>query len=230
MTARYDVFIGNLPATVSTEKLKDLFGQVGQISHVWINRSFEKITYGFIGFANLFAAEKACNQFNDHELDFYKITVRLSDQTKLILKCKIRPRESILLELPKNTGSTKNHLVKLHLIKDLRENKEIAKDFAKACSEAENIPFPEKFEIVKTAPEQPNLTALETTVIRYFKSTPEKKPLEVDFDLSKGKLLTNEQYDKFFNIQLTKPRPVTEKQKKTKPYALDYRCVCDIFI
>ena len=230
MTARYDVYIGNLPATVSTEKLKDLFSQVGQIMHVWINESFKKITYGFIEFANLFAAEKACNQFNGHELDFFKITVKLSNQTKLQLKCKIRPEKSILLELPKKTGICKNHLVKLHLLKDLRENKEIAKDFGKACSEAENIPFPEEFEIVKTAPEQPNLTALETTIIRYFKSTPEKKPLEVDFDLSKGKLLANEQYDKFFNMRLTKPQPVTKQQKKTKPYALDYRSVCDIFI
>ena len=49
----------------------------------------------------------------------------------------------------------------------------------------------------------------------------------VDFDLSKGKRLTTEQNDKFFNLQLTKPRPVTKEQKKTKPYALDYRSVCD---
>ena len=62
---------------------------------------------------------------------------------------------------------------------------------------------------------------LETTVLRYFKPTCEKN------DLSKGKRLTTEQYDKFFNLQLTKPRPVTKEQKKTKPYALDYRSVCD---
>ena len=229
MTNYYDVYIGNLSTTVSTEKLKDLFCQVGQISRVWINQSFQKITYGFIGFTNLFAAEEACNRFNGQKLDFFQITVRLSNQTKLKLTCKPkRSNNSILLELPGKTGRCKNHLVKLNLLKDLRENKEIAKDFVEAYSEAENIPFPQKFEIVKTAPEPPNLTALETTVIRYFKSTCEKKPLQVDFDLSKGKLLTNEQYDKFFNMQLTKPRPVLQpKPIKTKPIAYDYRSVVD---
>lgn len=229
MTNCYEVYVGNLSTTVSTEKLKDLFCQVGQISRVWINLSFEKITYGFIGFANLVVAEEACKRFNGQKLDFFPITVRLSDQTKLKLECKTktkRPNKSILLELPQKTNPSKNHLVKLKLSKNLRENKEIAKDFAEACFEAENIPFPQKFEIVKTAPEPPNLTALETTVIRYFKSTCEKKPLQVDFDLSKGKLLTSEQYDKFFNMQLTKPRPVAKpKPIKTKPIALDYRSV-----
>ena len=206
MTNYYEVYVGNLSTTISKEKLKDLFCQVGQISRVWINQSFKKITYGFIGFANLVAAEEACKRFNGQKLDFFRITVRLSDQTKLKLKYKTkRPNNSILLELPQKPAPSKSHLVKLNLSKNLRENKEIAKDFAEAYFEAENIPFPQKFEIVKTAPEPPNLTALETTVIRYFKSNCEKKPLQVDFDLSKGKLLTNEQYDKFFNMQLTKP-------------------------
>ena len=50
--------------------------------------------------------------------------------------------------------------------------------------------------------------------------------MQVDFDLSKGKLLTTKQNDKFFNIQLAKPRPVREqKQNKTKPFELDYRGV-----
>ena len=229
MTNYYDVYVGNLSTTVSIEKLKDLFYQVGQISRVWINQSFKKITYGFIRFANLVAAEEACNRFNGQKLDFFQITVRLSNQTKLKLKCKVkRPNNSILLELPCKTAPTKNHLVKLNLLKDLRENKEIAKDFVQAYSEAENILFPQKLEIVKTAPEPPNLTALETTVIRYFKSTCGKKPLQVDFDLSKGKLLTNEQYDKFFNMQLTKLRPVSQpKPIKTKPIAYDYRSVID---
>ena len=71
---------------------------------------------------------------------------------------------------------------------------------------AENIPFPQKFEIVKTAPEPPDLTTLETTVVRYFKPTCEKNTLQVDFDLSKGKLLTTEQNDKFFNMQLKPQR------------------------
>ena len=53
-----------------------------------------------------------------------------------------------------------------------------------------------------------------------------KKELKADFDLSKGKLLTNEQYDneqydKFLNIQLTKQQPVKQKQKKKRPYSLN---------
>ena len=51
MTHSYEVYVGNLSTTVSTEILKKLFSQVGQILHVWINRSFDKITYGFVEFA-----------------------------------------------------------------------------------------------------------------------------------------------------------------------------------
>ena len=169
MTNYYDVYVGNLSTTVSTEKLKDLFCQVGEISSVWFNQSFKKITYGFIRFANLFAAQEACNRFNGQKLDFFEIIVRLSDQTKLKLQCKAkRPNNSILLELPCKTEPCKNHVVKVNLLKDLRENKEIAKDFVQAYSEAENILFPQKLEIVKTAPEPPNLTALENNRHQIF--------------------------------------------------------------
>ena len=229
MNDRYDVFIGNLPTTVSTERLRDLFSQAGKINHIWINRSFEKITYGFIGFANLFTAEKACNEFNGSKLDCQTINVRLSDRTNDNLKCKIKPNGSLLLELPKIKKMSKETLIKTHLAKDLRQNKEIGNDFVKACFEAEKIKLPNQFEIVKNLPEQPSLTALETTITRYFKQ-PAKKELKADFDLSKGKLLTNEQYDKFFNVQLTKQQPVKQEQKKKRPYSLDYRCVNDMFL
>ena len=229
MDNHYDVFIGNLQSTVTNEQLRDLFSEVGKINRIWINRSFEKITYGFIGFDNLFAAEKACICFNDKEVDSLKITVRVSEQTKLKLSARSKEpnNDSILLELPKKKGLSKNHQVKLHLLKDLRENKEIAKDFVQAWSEAEEIALPE-LQMIKTAPEPPSLTALESTVIRYFKSTDQKKHLQVDFDLSKGKLLTNDQFDKFFNIQLTKPRPPQPpKPQKKIPIAYDYRSVVD---
>ena len=48
MTHLYEVYVGNLSTTVSTEKLKDLFSQVGQVLDVWINPQFKKITYGFV--------------------------------------------------------------------------------------------------------------------------------------------------------------------------------------
>ena len=134
MTNSYEVYVGNLSTTVSTEKLKNLFSQVGQILHVWINPSFEKITYGFIEFANLVAAEEACKRFNEQKLDFFAIKVRLSEQNKIKLKVKPRrPNNSILLELPTKTCCSKNHLVKKNLVKNLRENKEIVKDFTEAC-------------------------------------------------------------------------------------------------
>ena len=229
MDNHYDVFIGNLQATVLNERLQDLFSQVGKINHIWINRSFEKITYGFIGFDNLYAAEEACNRFNNEKLDSFKITVRLSEQTKLKLSAKPkpeRPNDSILLELSKRENHCKSHQLKLHLLKDLRQNKEIINDFIQAWSEAENIPFCD-FNIIKTDPEPPSLTALESTVIRYFKKTDQKKPLQVDFDLSKGKLLTNKQYDKFFNLKLSKPQPLKPKPQRKVPFALDYRSVVD---
>ena len=56
--------------------------------------------------------------------------------------------------------------------------------------------------MIKTAPETQNLTTLGTTIKRYFKTTSEKSTLKVDFDLSKGKVLTTEQYEKFFNLKL----------------------------
>ena len=210
MDNHYDVFIGNLSTTVSNEQLRDLFSEVGKINRIWINRSFEKITYGFIGFDNLFAAEEACNCFNNKEVDSFKITVKVSEQTKL--KSAVRLKE-----------------LQLHLLKDLKENKEIAKDFVQAWSEAEEIASPE-LQMIKTAPEPPSLTTLESTIIRYFKSTDQNKHLQVDFDLSKGKLLTNDQFDKFFNIQLTKPPPRQPKpQPKPRkiPIAYDYRSVVD---
>ena len=231
MTHLYEVYVGNLSTTVSNEKLKDLFSQVGQVLDVWINPQFKKITYGFVKFDNVISAEDACRQFNDQNLDFLQIKVRISEQTKrkLQVKSKIElpKREGILLEMPKKKGQSRGYLLRKKFNQNLRENKEIIRDFEKACLEAENITFPQKFEIVKTAPEPADLTMLETTVLRYFKPTCEKNTLKVDFDLSKGKRLTNEQYDKFFNLQLTKPRPVTKEQKKTKPYASDYRSVCD---
>ena len=45
-------------------------------------------------------------------------------------------------------------------------------------------------------------------------------------DLSKGKQLSTEEYDKFFNLKLTKPRPCA-KPKKELYFSLDYRQVND---
>ena len=116
----------------------------------------------------------------------------------------------ILLELPKKTKASQGVLLKKALLKDLRRNKEIVKDFANACVEMEQITFHDKLETIKTAPEPPC----------------KKDNWQVDIDLSKGKLLTNEENDKFFNLKLTKPRPCA-KPKKEKDFSLDYRTVHD---
>ena len=39
--------------------------------------------------------------------------------------------------------------------------------------------------------------------------------------------MTTEQYDKYFNVNLSKPQSVAQPmQKKAKPFELDYRSVC----
>ena len=222
MTNSYDVYIGNLSTSVSIEKLRNLFSQVGQVLHVWINPLYKKVTYAFIEFANVFAAKEACKRFNNQQLDFYQIKVAISKRSK-----RDSASDSILRkELPKKKGCSRNHTLKKILVKNLRENKEIVEDFKKACLETENIAFPRTLQMVKTAPERSDLATLETTFIRYFKPTCEKETLQVDFELSKR--ITTEQYDKFFNMRLTKPRCVAEpkQNKKTRPFELDYRSVC----
>ena len=82
MSYSYQVYVGNLSTTVTTEQLKDLFSQVGQVLNIWINSSFQKITYGFVGFDNVISAEDACKQFNDLKLDSACIKVRISEHTK----------------------------------------------------------------------------------------------------------------------------------------------------
>ena len=203
MNNSYEVYIGNLSATVSMERLKNLFSEVGKILSIWINQKHRRVTYGFIEFSNLIAAEEACKRFNNQKLDEFVIKLKLSKKTELKLKYRAkRPNGSILLELPKKTGCSKNETLIRILRKDLIENNEIVKDYAEAYLEAENIAFPKEFEIIKTAPETPDLTTLETTIKRYFKPTCQKNTLfkQVDFDISKGKVLTTEQNNKFFKI------------------------------
>ena len=211
MNNSYEVYIGNLSVILSIERLRNLFSKVGEILSIWINQKHERVTYAFIAFNHVIDAKKACEQFNGRKLDEFVIKVNLSKRTEQKLKYSAelklkysakRPNGSILLELPKKTGCTKNHSLIKILRKDLIENNEIVKDYAEAYLEAENIVFPKKFEIIKAAPETPDLTTLETTIMRYFKPTCEKNTLfkQVDFDISKGKVLTTEQNEKFFKI------------------------------
>ena len=202
----YSIYIGNLSITVTRERLQNLFSKVGEISSIWLNYNHKTVTYAFIAFDHLIDAKKACEQFNGQKLDEFIIKVNLSKKTEQKIKLKLkysakRPNGSVLLELPKKTGCSNKELAIRILRKDLIEHNEIVKDYAEAYLQAENIPFANKPEIIKSAPETPDLTTLETTIKRYFKPTCEKSTLEVDFDLSKGKVLTTEQYEKFFNLK-----------------------------
>ena len=202
----YSIYIGNLSITVTRERLQNLFSKVGEISSIWINYNHKTVTYAFIAFDHLIDAKKACEQFNGQKLDEFIIKVNLSKKTEQKIKLKLkysakRPNGSVLLELPKKTGCSNKELAIRILRKDLIEHNEIVKDYAEAYLQAENIPFANKPEIIKSAPETPDLTTLETTIKIYFKPTCEKSTLEVDFDLSKGKVLTTKQYEKFFNLK-----------------------------
>ena len=78
MNNSYDVYIGNLSVTVSMERLRNLFSEVGEILSIWINQKHERFTYGFIAFYHLIDAKKACEQFNNRNLDKFVIKVNLS--------------------------------------------------------------------------------------------------------------------------------------------------------
>ena len=202
----YDIYIGNLSVSTSREKLRILFSEIGKILFVWINQKHQRFTYAFIAFYHLTDAKKACEQFNNRNLDGFVIKVHLSFKTEQKLANSVRMRtDGILLELPKRTCRkipTKEDRIR-EILKDdiLKQDKEFVKDLTKAMIEAENI-CSEEFEMTKTEPETPDLRTLETTVIRYFQSTTKKNSLfkEVDLNISKGNIVTAEQNDKFFKI------------------------------
>ena len=234
------VYVGNLPADVSNEKIEQLFSKIGAVFDVWINQSYEHITYGFVEFENAKHVNEACVRFNNYELDFFKLIVRPSKRKTTTDTTKTTSSKSILLELQKKRSPSKNHILKKRILQTLNENKDIVKDFKKAICEADNIAFPRSFLITKTDPEPINLSTLDEIVTRYYKKPRQKStlPFEVDIDLSKGRLLTTEQHDKLFNFDMVKqqlnesvekPKQSEVKPKQNKsPFELDYRSVCDI--
>ena len=212
MDNSYDIYIGNLSSTISREKLRNLFSQIGEILFVWINQKHQRFTYAFIGFYHLVDAKKACEQFNNENLGGFEIKVSLSFKTKRKLNNSVKKKNSrwspkqtgILLEFPKKSNKipTKEDTIRKILRNDFfKQDGKFATDYKDALIEAENIPFIRKCEITKTEPETPDLETLETTVIRYFQSTTKQNSLfkQVDLDLSKGNI-TTEQNKKFFEI------------------------------
>ena len=230
MTEYYEIYVGNLDSNTSNEKLKDLFSENDNVKSIWINPKYKPTTYAFIGFNNLKSANDACKRFDNYELNFLKLKVKKSFKT-----ISFKPEKGILLELEKKKRMSKSHLLKTILNKNLRQNKDIVKDFEMACQEMEYLTDADQCEIIKTNPEPCTLAALEETVVRNYEMPRQKKQIPIDFDLTKGKTLTNEQYNKYFKTQLSMPsqqqrqqqQQQTEAPKREKPYALDYRSVCD---
>ena len=232
MTEFFQVYVGNLLTSVLKEELEDLFSEVGDVAFVWINPKYEAITYAFIGFHDSDTAKEACKRFDNYELNFCKIKVKMSFKNVCV---NVVNKKSILLELPKKRGVSKSHLLKKLLTKDLKQNREIVEDFKMACQEMENVVDSNKCEMIKTNAEQCDLKTLEETIIRNFKKPRQKKTIDIDFDLTKGKVLSTEQSNKWFNLQFptttTTTKATTTKAntttKKKIPFELDYRSVCD---
>ena len=189
----------------SRNQLRELFSQAGEILSVWIKEAHQRFTYAFIAFYNLNHAKKACEIFNNQNLDGFIIKVNLSTKTQQKLNGSVRKKTnnaSILLDLPKREG--KKHFSKEDKLRQiLTENlKEQGQDFINlyknALTEMKDVPS-SSCDLIKTEPEKPNLEALEDIVIRYYK--PCKKNIlfkEVDFDISNFKVLNKEDKIKYF--------------------------------
>lgn len=73
------VFVGNLPFSVTDDKLKELFSSYGEITEaIVIKNKFSGRSkgFGFITFANEEDADKAIAEMHDKEVEGRKITVR----------------------------------------------------------------------------------------------------------------------------------------------------------
>ena len=232
MSKYFEIYVGNLPVNVSNQQLRELFLPVGEVLHVWIKRQFKTITYGFVGFSDLETCHEACERFDNYILGLSKLKVNISFKNEKKSKDK-----GILLEMKKKSGITKEHLLKLTLMRNLRENRDIRESFKMAMQDAENVTDIDKFEVVKHVGESCNLKTLEETVIRNFGKPRQKKPIAIDIDLTKGKRLSLEQNDRLFNVkwELTTTMTTTTttttdtktKQRRVIPVSMDYRSVCD---
>ena len=237
MSESFQIYVGNLPGDVSNVQLRELFSPLGDVLHIWINRQFKTITYAFIAFADLETCNEACKRFDNYELGLSKLKVSMSFKNENKDK---KERKTILQDLRKKGGMTKLHVLKLTLMKDLRENRDIRESFKMAMQDAEYVTDIDKFEVVKHVGEPCNLETLEETVIRNFKKPRQKKPIAIDIDLTKGKRLSLEQNDRLFNLKFqtttttttttattTAMGTKTKQQRRKIPVSMDYRSVCD---
>ena len=228
----HEIYVGNLSADVSKQKLRELFSPLGDVHNVWINHEHKTVTYAFVKFADENTCDEACERFNNYELHSFKLIVKKSS--------KVVNQKGILIDLPKKTGVSKRHTLKKILVKNLRDNPKMRENFETAMQETEHLTDTNKCEVVKHCGEKCNLETLEETVIRNYKKPRQNKAIPVDIDLSKGKLLSLEKYNSLFNLQFT-PTETTQQQqqqqqqqpqqqqtvRKKIPFELDYRSVCE---
>ena len=229
MTESYEVYVGNLPANVSKEQLDELFSPLGDVRNIWINTKYKTVTYAFVGFADSDTCNEACKRYDNYELDFFKLKVRRSFKNITFGK-----EKGILLDLKKKTAPSKSHTLKKILNKNLRQNPDIRESFKMAMQETEYLTDTDQCEVVKHCGEQCNLETLKETIIRNFKKPRQKKPIPVDIDLTKGKLLSVEENNRLFNLQFTLTKTTQQQQqqqqktvRKRIPFELDYRSVCE---
>ena len=210
MTESYEVYVGNLPTDVLKQKLEELFSDVGDIVSIWINPKYKQITYAFITFGDYDTANEACKRFDNYELNFSKLKVKMSFKNV--------GSKGILLDLPKKKGRSKSDLLKTILVKNLTENPEMVEDFVIACRKMENLTRSDECETVTTNPHECNLETLEETIIRNFKKPRQKTTIPIDFDLTKDKHLTTEESNKWFNLQLATACVVQQQQQQQQQH------------
>ena len=206
MNDSYDVYIGNLSVKISQENLRDLFCGMGEIAFVWIKKAHQRFTYAFVAFYHLDDARKACQTFNNKNLDGLIIKVDLSTRTKQNLGNTVKKRKTnLLLELPKRTGKkvpTKEDRIRV-ILKDqlIKQDKKFVRDFVDALKETDNVCC-KPCEIIKTESAKPNLQTLEDLVLRYHSPCEKRISLfkEIDFDISKGNVLKSAENAKYFDI------------------------------
>ena len=230
MTESYEVYVGNLPGNVLKEQLDELFSSLGDVVNIWINTKYKTVTYAFVGFADSDTCNEACKRYDNYELDFFKLKVKRSFKTITFGK-----EKGILLNLKKKTAPSKSHTIKKILNKNLRQNPDIRESFKMAMQECDYLADSDQCEVVKHCGEECNLETLEETIIRNFKKPRQKKPIPIDIDLTKGKLMSVEQSEKMFNLQFTLTKTTQQQQqqqqqktvRKRIPFELDYRSVCE---
>ena len=206
MNDSFDVYIGNLSVATLKKQLSELFSQAGEVLSVWIKEAHQRFTYAFIAFYNLNDARKACEIFNNRNLDGFMIKVSLSIKTEQKLNGCVRKKTneaSVLLDLPKRKGKkhySKEDKLRQILTENLKEQGEgFISLYKNALTEMKAKPPLQECDLIKTEPEKPNLKALEDIVMRYYKPC-KKKTLfkEVDFDISNFKVLNKKENKKYF--------------------------------